>query len=301
MSEVKWIKLSTDMFEDEKVDFIQSLPEGDSILVIWVRLLTMAGKCNESGYIFLTENIPYTEDYLAFKFKKSINIVKLALQTFQNLNMININEKGIQLINWSKYQNLDGLDKIKEKDRARIRKQKQRDRIAEKDMSSECHSDSHGTITVTPSIIEEEKELDIELDKDIEKEGEREIDTSSYQQVVDNFNKICKSLPKTNTLEEDTKKFIQKSFSNFKDIKAFSKVFKKVEESDFLSGRSNRWGGCGFSWCVMESNMKKILSGNYDNVKDENKARGSFNDYDQREYDYEDLEKKLLGWDSGNG
>jgi predicted phage replisome organizer len=261
----------------------------------------MAGKCNESGYIFLTENIPYTEDYLAFKFKKSINIVKLALQTFQNFNMININEKGIQLINWSKYQNLDGLDKIKEKDRARIRKQKQRDRIAEKDMSSECHSDSHGTITVTPSIIEEEKELDIELDKDIEKEGEREIDTSSYQQVVDNFNKICKSLPKTNTLEEDTKKFIQKSFSNFKDIKAFSKVFKKVEESDFLSGRSNRWGGCGFSWCVMESNMKKILSGNYDNVKDENKARGSFNDYDQREYDYEDLEKKLLGWDSGNG
>jgi len=88
MADVKWIKLSTDMFDDEKIDFIQSLPAGDSILVIWVRLLTMAGKCNESGYIFLAENIPYTEEALAYKFKKSINIVKSALQTFQKLKMM---------------------------------------------------------------------------------------------------------------------------------------------------------------------------------------------------------------------
>ncbi|TJX14987.1 hypothetical protein E9840_04595 [Tissierella creatinini] len=53
MAEVKWIKLTTSMFEDEKIDFILSLPEGDSILLIWIRLLTMAGKCNSNGFIFL--------------------------------------------------------------------------------------------------------------------------------------------------------------------------------------------------------------------------------------------------------
>lgn len=131
MADVKWIKLSTDLFDDEKIDFIQSLPEGDSILVIWVRILTMAGKCNANGYIYLTETIPYTEEALSFKFKKSVNIVKLALQTFQNLNMIAINEKGIELLNWSKHQSLEGLDKIKGKEQARVRKQRQREREKE--------------------------------------------------------------------------------------------------------------------------------------------------------------------------
>ncbi|MBC8059806.1 MAG: phage replisome organizer N-terminal domain-containing protein [Clostridiaceae bacterium] len=115
------------MFEDEKIDFIQSIPEGDSLLVIWVRLLTLAGKCNESGYIFLAETIPYTEEALSYKFKKSVNVVKLALLTFQNLNMIETNQKGIHLMNWRKHQSLDVLDKIREKEQARVRKQIQRE------------------------------------------------------------------------------------------------------------------------------------------------------------------------------
>ena len=67
MSEVKvkWIKLSTTMFEDEKIRLIESMPEADTLLIIWIKLLAQAGKTNASGYIFLNENIPYTEDMLA--------------------------------------------------------------------------------------------------------------------------------------------------------------------------------------------------------------------------------------------
>ena len=68
MAEVKWIKITTDMFEHEKLDFILSLPESDAIIIIWIRLLTLAGKVNVGGYVFLTENIPYTEEMLAHKF-----------------------------------------------------------------------------------------------------------------------------------------------------------------------------------------------------------------------------------------
>ena len=60
MSEIKWIKITTGMFQDEKIDYIESLPEADAILIIWIKLLTLAGKCNSNGFIFLTENIPYT-------------------------------------------------------------------------------------------------------------------------------------------------------------------------------------------------------------------------------------------------
>ena len=317
MADVKWIKLSTDMFDDEKIDFIQSLPEGDSLLVIWVRLLTMAGRCNEGGYIFLTENIPYTEEALSYKFKKSVNIVKLALQTFQNLNMIDINEKGIELINWPKYQSMGGLDKIKEKEQARVRKQKQRDREKQieeptktetiSEMGMPC--DSHSDVTRDPSIIEEDRDIELELDKELDKELDRErelegekkrIFTCTYQQGVDNFNEICKSLPVVTIVDENRKNLINKSVDKLGDIKAFTKVFKKAQDSDFLSGRNEKWQGCSFDWLISEANMIKTLEGNYDNRKSSGSSQLSFNDYEQRTYDYVDLEKKLLGWDKGN-
>lgn len=118
-SDVKWIKLAVDMFEDEKIDFISSLPDADSILVVWVRILTMAGKCNAGGFIMLTETIPYTDDMLAHKFHKPINLVRLALETFTRLGMIVRDDGKIGLVNWQKHQNFDGLEKIREQNRIR--------------------------------------------------------------------------------------------------------------------------------------------------------------------------------------
>ncbi|WP_342082555.1 phage replisome organizer N-terminal domain-containing protein, partial [Enterococcus faecalis] len=43
MAEISWIKLKTTMFDDEKIKLIQSMPEADAILVIWIRLLVLAG------------------------------------------------------------------------------------------------------------------------------------------------------------------------------------------------------------------------------------------------------------------
>jgi predicted phage replisome organizer len=99
VSDVKWIKLSTGMFEDEKIDFITSLPESDVILVIWIRLLALAGKCNDGGYIYTTEKIPYTDDMLSHKFRKPINIVKLALEIFKKLGVIDFDDNGVMRAN----------------------------------------------------------------------------------------------------------------------------------------------------------------------------------------------------------
>ena len=104
MAEVKWIKITTNMFEDEKIDFIESLPEADSILIIWIKLLTLAGKNNLNGYIFLTQNIPYTSEMLAHKFRRPLNTVKLALETLQRLEMIEFNENTLKISNWEKHQ-----------------------------------------------------------------------------------------------------------------------------------------------------------------------------------------------------
>jgi predicted phage replisome organizer len=155
MADVKWIKLSTNMFEDEKIRLIESLPEADTILIIWVKLLAQAGKTNASGYIYLSENIPFTDEMLATIFNRPLTTVRLALKTFEQFGMIEIsNEHFISISNWEKHQNLDGLEKIREQER--LRKQRQREK--KKLIGSR---DSHGTVPQGHAT-----EVEVEVDKE---------------------------------------------------------------------------------------------------------------------------------------
>ena len=123
MPEVKWIKITTDMFDDEKIKLLEAMPDADTLLVIWIKLVCQAGKVNTDGYIFLAENVPYTEEQIATVFNRPVNTVKLALRAFHQLKMIEINEDGfIFLPNFSKHQNMEGLAKVREKTRLRVAK-----------------------------------------------------------------------------------------------------------------------------------------------------------------------------------
>ena len=55
MSEIKWIKLSTDIFNNRKIRQIESLPDADTILVIWFKILALSGAINESGMLMITK------------------------------------------------------------------------------------------------------------------------------------------------------------------------------------------------------------------------------------------------------
>ena len=89
-TDVKWIKIVTDIFDDEKILLIESMPEADSIIVIWFKLLCMAGKQNNKGIFLLNDKIAYTDEMLATIFRRPLNTVRLALKTFENYGMIEI-------------------------------------------------------------------------------------------------------------------------------------------------------------------------------------------------------------------
>lgn len=122
MNEVKWIKLSIDTFNDEKVQLLESLPEGPSVLLIWMKLLCLAGKVNDGGYVYVGQNLPYTDEMLATIFRQPVNTIRLALSTFERFEMIEINEHGIYISNWSKHQNVEGMERQKELNRIRVAK-----------------------------------------------------------------------------------------------------------------------------------------------------------------------------------
>lgn len=161
MADVKWIKITTDMFDNRKIKHLRRLPEGNNIVLIWVMLLTMAGRCNANGMIFLTENIPYTHKMLADELDFEENTVKLALTVLEQLNMVVMDRGYFTIAGWGEHQNIEGMDKIREQNR--IRKQKQREK---QKLLPDASRDSHGTVTQSHATeIEIEEEKDKEIDK----------------------------------------------------------------------------------------------------------------------------------------
>lgn len=122
MAEVQWIKIYIDMFDKRKIKKLRRLPEGNNLLLIWIMLLSLAGKCNAGGMIFITENVPYTEEDLADELDFEINTIRLAVNAFRELNMIETTEDGfINVLGWEEYQNIDKLAELRAKDRERKR------------------------------------------------------------------------------------------------------------------------------------------------------------------------------------
>jgi len=130
MSDVQWIKITTNIFDDEKIKLIESMPEKDTIFVIWIKLLILAGKINNGGVIYLSASVPYTEEMLSTIFGRPLNTIRLALATFKKFGMIEIKKNDFIFVNnWDKHQNIEGLEKIKEQNR--IRQQKHREKQKE--------------------------------------------------------------------------------------------------------------------------------------------------------------------------
>ncbi len=156
MSEIKWIKIAVAMFEDEKVDYIESLPDADALLVIWVKLLTLAGKTNQGGYILLSDTLAYNAEMLAHKFRRPLNTVKMALGVFQSLGMLEVDEKKrIAIVNWEKHQNIDGMAKVREQTRQRVQAYREKRKLLPCNVTvTECN----GEVTQQKEEVEREQE-----------------------------------------------------------------------------------------------------------------------------------------------
>ena len=181
MADVKWVKITTDMFDNRKIKYLRKLPDGNNIVLIWVMLLTMAGRCTANGMIFLTENIPYTPKMLADELGFEENTVTLALASLEQMNMVVMDGCYFTIAGWGEYQNLDGMEKIREQNR--LRKQKQRE-LAKLPPVNDKSRDRHVTVTHSHAIEEEEE---------IEKEEEKE-------------NSFYHSAEKTDFLKEESKR-----------------------------------------------------------------------------------------------
>lgn len=140
MADVKWIKIVTDIFDDEKIRFIETMPNGDEMIVIWLRLLCLCGKSNSGGLLMMTDKLAYTDEMLASIFSRDIKAIQLALTTFEKLDMIEIINNAIYITHWEKHQSLDKLETIKEQTRLRVAKYREQKKL--------CNVTSNADVTL---------------------------------------------------------------------------------------------------------------------------------------------------------
>lgn len=129
MSDVKWIKITTDLFDDEKIILIETLPDSYAIIVVWIKLLCLAGKMNNSGVFLMNDSLPYTEKMLATIFRMKESTVSLALQTFEQFGMIEKVEGVITIPNWGKHQSLEKLEARRKYQREYHREYRKRQKL----------------------------------------------------------------------------------------------------------------------------------------------------------------------------
>jgi predicted phage replisome organizer len=159
MTNLQWLKLSTDFFDNNKIKLLESEKDGDTIIRVWIQLLIIAMKCNYQGRLSLTEDKPMTVDEFSKIMGKSRKKITKCLEKFEELKMIIIEDNFYKIKNWSKYQSADKLEEIRLQNC--LRQQKYREKMkSEKEKSN---------VTVTQRNTKEEKKIR----NKIEKEGDK--------------------------------------------------------------------------------------------------------------------------------
>ena len=221
MAAISWIKLSVNIFDDEKIKLIKSMPEGDAIILIWIQLLCLAGKTNDGGAVYIGQHMNYTDEMISTICNQPLNTVRFALQTFEKFEMINLSQDGlISIANWEKHQNIEGMERVKTGNAERQqlyywRKklvsigldpyqdgftkdvEKLKDIYENKNLTLGLTSSHRPDIDKNKNRLDKDKDIDIEIDdNNIANLSEKETKTINYyyRLVKNNTNKSDKNL-----------------------------------------------------------------------------------------------------------
>jgi predicted phage replisome organizer len=299
----KWIKVATDTFEDEKIDVIEGMPDGEKFVLIWFKIILLAGRSNSGGYLLLQEDIPFTPKMLARRFKQELSVVNKALKTFEKYKMIERTEEGIYVTNFNKHQDLDKMNQKRVQDRERKQKQRAKEKVLsgaseneaveEENMSSdmsqknECDKQRDSSYSSSTSISKSSNIIslgDIKNNKsyiDFFNNNFHKI-TDYEREILVNYeykgmNEKVITLALKEAVEENARslKYVRKILDRWLNSKVLTVEEVVLDKAEF--GESKK-------------------GANSTHIKAKDKI-DNFNNFEQRSYDFDYLEKRLLGWD----
>lgn len=272
MAGISWIKLSVNIFDDEKIKLIKSMPEGDAIILIWIQLLCLAGKTNDNGAVYIGQHMNYTDEMISTICNQPLNTVRIALKAFEEFEMINLGEDGlISISNWEKHQNIEGMERVREQNRIRKRRQREREKQKALPESHVMSRDSHAT---DKNRIDKNR---LDIDKNT---NNSHVDDEDFKkQILSAWNSLDKNIPKIQTLNANTQRYnMLKARINEHGLDTVIKAIKSIDNSKFLKGYVSDFR-ITIDWFIKPNNFIKVLEGNYNDKKKSSRLTDEYKSY----------------------
>ena len=269
-----YLKIKEDFFESEDIKILQAMDDGylfsDILMKLYLKSLKYDGK------LMFKEHIPYNLKMISTVTGHSTTIVEKALKIFSELGLIEVLDNGA--IYMLDIQNFIGRSSS-EGDRKREYRRR----------------------------IEDEKKFLTNggqmSDKHPPENRDKSIDINKF---ISMWNSI--GINKVISIKNRRLQSLKARIAEYSEEDVF-RAIENIKQSNFLKGENDRGWRINFDWFVAPNNFPKVLEGNYTNRKtvdappskktkfEPNPKTAGFNNFEPREYDYDDLEKKLLGWD----
>ncbi|MGV8153408.1 MAG: DUF4373 domain-containing protein [Alkaliphilus sp.] len=119
-------------------------------------------------------------------------------------------------------------------------------------------------------------------------------DATPFGEIQDIYNDTCISLPKINKLSKQRKNKIRARLKELgNNMIALEAVFKRVEDSNFCTGKNERGWRADFDWIIKnEDTIIKIQEGKYDNTLNSSNSKPSGNMFFEYAAEIEERERR---------
>lgn len=246
-----WLKLHRDFFSSKRIKRLRNLAGGDTYTIIYLKMQLKA--LQDEGYLYFDGVMDDFAEELALDIDESADDVRVTIQYLSQVGLLESSEDGKEWL-------LTYVPKCIGSETAsaqRVRNFRARQKEQE---ALQCNTDE------TP-MKQLETKCNTEIEKEIEKDKEIEIEKdkrNNYQLIADMYNDTCVSFPRLTKLSESRKKAIGARLKKY-SLDEIKRVFELAEQSDFLKGNNQRNWSANFDWLINDSNMAKVLDGNYKN------------------------------------
>lgn len=266
MADVKWIKFMVGTFDGSSFKRIKkaTLKDGtsyrDRLTAIWFELLDLAGNKNLDGMLVDKNDLelPYDAESqfedIATMIDRPASEVECAIAWFVKNKMIIIVDSIYCLSNWSKYQSIQTLDDVREKNRERQKRYYER----QKSLASNDTPNAIPNVSITSSNAPRIKNKNKNKEEEIEKEYIKDIKERDTKNVAN-----APALPifqqnESNNSSEKTRTYFKKP--TVEEVEAYCKERKNVinpqafvdfyEAKNWFIGKTKMkdWKACVRTW-----------------------------------------------------
>jgi predicted phage replisome organizer len=224
--DVQWIKFKVGTFDGNSFKRIKRAKiEGimnfrDKLTAVWFELLDLGGKVNNDGFLINDEIAFISFEDIAIALDREEKEIEMCINWFTQNNMMEIINDIYLISNWTKYQNNDGLEKIREQNR--LRQQNYRER--NKQLALENNDNVSVTLRNANTLISKSKSF-----------SNSSIITKPKEDnnILDYFDTFWKAYPKKMSKGQAEK--------TFKKLKVDSELLEKMLSAIELQKDTKNW------------------------------------------------------------